>query len=50
VFIECHPTPEQSTSDASTIQPLDAVPALLEQLMAIRSALNEPARPPAASR
>ncbi len=38
VFIECHPRPAESLSDASTMQPLDAIPALLERLVAIRAA------------
>ena len=29
VFLECHPNPSQAKSDASTVQPLDAMPALL---------------------
>lgn len=38
IFLECHPQPDQALSDAGTMQPLDAIPALLEQLAAIRSA------------
>ena len=38
VFIECHPSPGESSSDASTMQPLDEIPALLERLVAIRKA------------
>lgn len=38
VFIECHPEPEKAGSDASTTQPLDAMPALLESLVAIHRA------------
>ena len=41
VFIECHPEPAKSLSDASTMQPLAAIPELLRQLLAIRSALVE---------
>lgn len=40
VFLECHPDPANAKSDASTMQQLDAVPALLEQLAAIRSAVR----------
>lgn len=40
VFIECHPRPAESSSDASTMQPLDQMPRLLERLMAIRKAAN----------
>jgi 2-dehydro-3-deoxyphosphooctonate aldolase (KDO 8-P synthase) len=40
IFIECHPNPEQALSDAGTTQPLDAIPALLERLAAIRAANN----------
>ena len=29
LFLECHPDPKASASDAATVQPLDAVPALL---------------------
>lgn len=43
VFIECHPQPDQSLSDASTAQPLDAIPALLAQLVALRQALESSA-------
>ena len=39
IFIECHPDPARAGSDASTMQRLDDVPALLEQLAAIRSVL-----------
>ena len=40
VFIECHPEPAAARSDASTVQPLDEVPALLSQLVAIRAAIT----------
>ncbi len=39
VFLECHPTPSQALSDASTMQPLDSVPGLLRSLVRIREAL-----------
>jgi 2-dehydro-3-deoxyphosphooctonate aldolase (KDO 8-P synthase) len=41
VFIECHPEPAKSLSDASTMQSLDAIPNLLRQLLAIRAAITE---------
>jgi 2-dehydro-3-deoxyphosphooctonate aldolase (KDO 8-P synthase) len=40
IFIETHPEPAKALSDASTMQPLDAMPALLAELCAIRAALN----------
>ncbi len=39
IFMECHPDPPKALSDASTVQPLEKVPDLLAQLVAIRSAL-----------
>jgi 2-dehydro-3-deoxyphosphooctonate aldolase (KDO 8-P synthase) len=39
IFIECHPRPAESSSDASTILPLEQVPALLRQLADLRRAL-----------
>jgi 2-dehydro-3-deoxyphosphooctonate aldolase (KDO 8-P synthase) len=39
VFLECHPEPRKSRSDAGTVQPLDEVPALLARLKAVRGAL-----------
>lgn len=41
IFLECHPTPSAALSDASTMQPLDAVPAMLASLVAIRRAMVE---------
>ncbi len=41
IFLECHPTPSSALSDASTMQPLDAVPAMLATLVAIRKAMVE---------
>ncbi len=38
LFLECHPEPAKALSDASTMQPLDAVPGLLRTLVAIRAA------------
>ncbi len=40
LFLECHPDPTRSTSDASTIQPLSAVRGILQSLVAIRSGLS----------
>jgi 2-dehydro-3-deoxyphosphooctonate aldolase (KDO 8-P synthase) len=39
VFLECHPDPKRSSSDAGTIQPLDAVRGILESLVRVRAAL-----------
>ncbi len=36
VFMECHPDPATARSDAATMQPLNAMPTLLEQLVALR--------------
>ncbi len=41
VFIECHPSPEQAHSDASTCQPLDAMEELLRPLVAIRATVAD---------
>jgi 2-dehydro-3-deoxyphosphooctonate aldolase (KDO 8-P synthase) len=40
VFLECHPEPARSRSDAGTVQPLAAVPALLEQMVRVREAVR----------
>ncbi|HAQ67183.1 MAG TPA: 3-deoxy-8-phosphooctulonate synthase, partial [Phycisphaerales bacterium] len=40
IFLECHPDPPKSKSDAGTIQPLAEIPALLKRLKAIRTALT----------
>ncbi|MFM7261734.1 MAG: 3-deoxy-8-phosphooctulonate synthase [bacterium] len=39
IFLECHPEPARSSSDAATIQPLTAVRPLLTSLVAVRRAL-----------
>ena len=39
VFIETHPDPENALSDAATQLPLEALPALVEQLLKIKLAL-----------
>lgn len=41
IFIECHPQPAKSLSDASTMQPLKAIPGLLRQLQSIRAAITQ---------
>ena len=41
VFLECHPDPAKAMSDASTMQRLDEVPALLRSLVAVRKALAD---------
>jgi len=40
IFLECHPEPNKAMSDKSTMLPLHHVPALLEQLAAIRQATS----------
>ena len=40
VFLECHPDPARSRSDAGTVQPLSAVPALLAGLKRVRDAVQ----------
>ena len=39
VFFETHPDPARALSDAATQLPLDAVPALLDELVAVRAAV-----------
>ena len=39
VFLECHPDPARSSSDKSTIQPLDRVRSILETLVRVRAAV-----------
>lgn len=39
LFLECHPEPARSSSDAATIQPLTAVRPLLTSLVAVRRAI-----------
>jgi len=38
IFVECHPDPPHARSDSSIALPLEAVPPLLERLVAIRRA------------
>jgi 2-dehydro-3-deoxyphosphooctonate aldolase (KDO 8-P synthase) len=40
LFLETHPNPSRAPSDAATMLPLDAMPRLLEEVMAIRGALG----------
>ena len=40
VFLECHPDPKRSRSDAGTIQALTEIPALLRGLKAVRDAVK----------
>lgn len=40
LFMECHPDPPNARSDASTVQPLDAVSDLLREIVAIRSVIE----------
>jgi 2-dehydro-3-deoxyphosphooctonate aldolase (KDO 8-P synthase) len=40
LFIECHPDPASALSDGSTAFPLEAMPALLAEIAAIRSSLQ----------
>ncbi len=46
VFFETHPDPARALSDAATQLPLSDVPALLDELVAIRTALGKPAAGP----
>jgi 2-dehydro-3-deoxyphosphooctonate aldolase (KDO 8-P synthase) len=39
LFVEVHPAPEKSPSDAATILDLKLLPQLLEQCLAIRAAV-----------
>lgn len=50
VFIECHPDPAHAQSDAATMQPLDAMAGLLEQLAALHAVLRQSQQAVGASR
>lgn len=39
LFIECHPEPRTALSDASTMLPLDSLPALIDSVARVRAAL-----------
>jgi 2-dehydro-3-deoxyphosphooctonate aldolase (KDO 8-P synthase) len=41
LFLECHPDPRASASDAATVQPLDAVPGLLHGIARVRAAVQQ---------
>ncbi len=41
VFIETHPQPDQALSDGPNMVPLDELPGLIEQLVRLRSLVNE---------
>jgi len=41
LFVECHPEPSESSSDASTVQPLGGMAGLLEQVVMIRRATSQ---------
>ena len=45
IFLECHPHPAQSSSDAATIQPLSGVREILTSLVAVRAALHGSSAP-----
>jgi 2-dehydro-3-deoxyphosphooctonate aldolase (KDO 8-P synthase) len=49
VFFETHPDPARALSDAATQIPLADVPALLDELVAVRAALGRPASARAAA-
>jgi 2-dehydro-3-deoxyphosphooctonate aldolase (KDO 8-P synthase) len=49
VFFETHPDPARARSDAATQIPLADVPALLDELVAVRAALGRPASARAAA-
>jgi 2-dehydro-3-deoxyphosphooctonate aldolase (KDO 8-P synthase) len=40
LFLECHPDPRSSASDAATVQPLEGVPGLLREIARIRAAVQ----------
>jgi 2-dehydro-3-deoxyphosphooctonate aldolase (KDO 8-P synthase) len=42
IFLETHPDPASARSDKATVLPLDAVPALLRTLVAVRRAAVQP--------
>jgi len=47
LFLETHPEPRGAPSDSTNMLPLDRMPALLEEVQAIRRALARTASPPA---
>jgi 2-dehydro-3-deoxyphosphooctonate aldolase (KDO 8-P synthase) len=40
IFLECHPEPSKASSDASTMLPLQQVPAILRTLVSIRASMQ----------
>ena len=40
LFLEVHPSPQRAPSDGATMLPLDRLPALLDEVLAIRQALG----------
>lgn len=40
LFVEVHPEPARAPSDAASMLPLDALPALLEKVLSVRSAVR----------
>jgi 2-dehydro-3-deoxyphosphooctonate aldolase (KDO 8-P synthase) len=42
LFLEAHPAPREAPSDGTNMLPLDALPALLADVLAIRAALGAP--------
>jgi 2-dehydro-3-deoxyphosphooctonate aldolase (KDO 8-P synthase) len=44
LFLETHPTPATAPSDGANMFPLDRLPALLEEILALRAALASDAR------
>ena len=40
LFVEVHPDPEKSPSDAATILPLDQLESLIRRCLAIRAAVR----------
>ncbi len=45
LFVECHPEPRTALSDSSTMQRLDAMPALLRRVAALRKAVMAEPQP-----
>ncbi|HEX7051306.1 MAG TPA: 3-deoxy-8-phosphooctulonate synthase [Longimicrobiales bacterium] len=49
IFLEVHPTPEQAPSDGTSMLRLDRLRPLLEEVLALRAALDAGARPDGAA-
>lgn len=41
LFIECHPNPKDAASDASTMQPMEAMQSIIQSCAAIRQGITE---------